>query len=49
MKRPIPTSGYVEHFDPGLAHHRAWLQAVLEQLVRMPLGRGWAVVVNGVE
>jgi hypothetical protein len=26
-------SDYVEHFDPELAHHRAWLLAVLEQLV----------------
>jgi hypothetical protein len=34
MKRPIPTSAYVEHFDPELDHHRAWLQAELEQLVR---------------
>ena len=29
----IPTSAYVEHFDPQLAHHRAWLLAVLERLV----------------
>lgn len=33
MSRPIPTSDYVEHFDPELPHHRAWLLAVLEQLV----------------
>ena len=35
MSHPsIPTSDYVEHFNPQLAHHRAWLLAVLEQLVR---------------
>ncbi len=34
MNRPIPTWAYVEDFDPELDHHRAWLQAVLEQLVR---------------
>jgi hypothetical protein len=33
MSRPIPAGDYVEHFDPELAHHRAWLLAVLEQLV----------------
>jgi hypothetical protein len=33
MSSSIPASAYVEHFDPGLAHHRAWLLAVLEQLV----------------
>jgi hypothetical protein len=33
MNRPIPAGDYVEHFDPELPHHRAWLQAVLEQLV----------------
>jgi len=33
MSRPIPASDYVEHFDPDLPHHRAWLLAVLEQLV----------------
>ena len=33
MSRPIPAGNYVEHFDPELAHHRAWLLAVLEQLV----------------
>ena len=32
MSSSIPTSAYVEHFDPELAHHRAWLLAVLEQL-----------------
>jgi|688.fasta_scaffold00809_55 hypothetical protein len=35
MSRPISSGDYVEHFDPGLAHHRAWLQAVLEQLVAL--------------
>jgi hypothetical protein len=34
MNRPISAGDYVEHFDPELDHHRAWLQAVLEQLVR---------------
>jgi hypothetical protein len=33
MSRFIPAGDYVEHFDPELDHHRAWLQAVLEQLV----------------
>jgi hypothetical protein len=33
MSRPIPAGDYVEHFDPDLPHHRAWLQEVLEQLV----------------
>ena len=33
MSRSIPAGDYVEHFDPELAHHRAWLQAVLERLV----------------
>jgi hypothetical protein len=29
--RPIPATDYVEHFDPDLQLHRAWLLAVLEQ------------------
>ena len=33
MSRPIPAGDYVEHFDPELAHHRAWLLAVLEHLI----------------
>jgi GH24 family phage-related lysozyme (muramidase) len=33
MSHPIPAGDYVEHFDPELPHHRAWLLAVLEQLV----------------
>ncbi|MFN9871240.1 MAG: lysozyme, partial [Cyanobacteriota bacterium] len=33
MSRSIPAGDYVEHFDPELPHHRAWLLAVLEQLV----------------
>jgi hypothetical protein len=33
MSRPIRANDYVEHFDPDLSHHRAWLQAVLERLV----------------
>ena len=33
MSRSIPAGDYVEHFNPELAHHRAWLQAVLERLV----------------
>ena len=33
MTRPIPAGDYVQHFDPELAHHRAWLLAVLEHLV----------------
>ncbi|MEA5417355.1 C39 family peptidase [Synechococcus sp. BA-132 BA5] len=33
MSRPIPAGDYVEHFDTELAHHRAWLLAVLEHLV----------------
>jgi hypothetical protein len=35
MSRPIRAGDYVEHFDPELDHHRAWLQAVLEQLVAL--------------
>jgi Phage-related lysozyme (muraminidase) len=33
MSGTIPAGDYVEHFDPDLPHHRAWLLAVLEQLV----------------
>jgi lysozyme len=33
MNRPIPAGDYVEHFDPELPHHRAWLLAVLQRLV----------------
>ena len=33
MSGPTPAGDTIEHFDPELAHHRAWLQAVLEQLV----------------
>ena len=33
MSRSIPAADYVEHFDPELAHHRAWLLAVIERLV----------------
>ena len=33
MSRPIPVGDYVEHFDPELSHHRAWLLAVLEHLI----------------
>jgi GH24 family phage-related lysozyme (muramidase) len=33
MSRSIAALAYVERFDPELAHHRAWLLAVLEQLV----------------
>ena len=33
MSRSIPAGDYVEHCDPELPHHRAWLLAVLEQLV----------------
>ncbi|MFN9659258.1 MAG: glycoside hydrolase family protein [Cyanobacteriota bacterium] len=33
MSGPIPADDYVEHFDPEIPHHRAWLLAVLEQLV----------------
>jgi hypothetical protein len=33
MNRPNPAGDYVEHFDPELPHNRAWLLAVLEQLV----------------
>jgi hypothetical protein len=31
----VPISSYISSFDPGRAHHRAWLQAVLEELVRL--------------
>ena len=33
MSRSIPAGDYVDHFDPELPHHRAWLLAVLEGLV----------------
>ena len=33
MSGSIPVTAYVEHFDPELPQHRAWLLAVLEQLV----------------
>ncbi|MEI7667004.1 MAG: C39 family peptidase [Synechococcaceae cyanobacterium ELA263] len=33
MSHPIPAGDYVEHFDPELAHHKAWLEAVLERLI----------------
>jgi hypothetical protein len=33
MSSSIPASAYVEHFDPQLPHHRAWLLVVLERLV----------------
>ena len=33
MSSFIPPSAYVQHFDPELGHHRAWLLAVLERLV----------------
>ena len=33
MNRPIPSRDYVDHFDPELERHRAWLQAALERLV----------------
>jgi hypothetical protein len=33
MNRPIPAGDYVEHFNPDLPQHRAWLLALLEQLV----------------
>jgi hypothetical protein len=29
MSRSIRAADYVEHFDPDLSHHRAWLLAVL--------------------
>jgi hypothetical protein len=35
MSRPIRATDYVEHLDPDLSHHRAWLpQALLA-------ARGW--------
>ncbi|MBU6354130.1 MAG: glycoside hydrolase family protein [Cyanobacteria bacterium REEB498] len=33
MSGTIPAGDYVDHFDPDLPHHRAWLLEVLEQLV----------------
>lgn len=29
---PVPTANYVAHYDRERAHHRAWLQAVLDRL-----------------
>ena len=37
MSQAIPTKSYVEHFDPELVHHRAWLLAMP---VSDPSGRG---------
>jgi hypothetical protein len=31
----IPTNNYVTHYDPTKAHHRAWLQAVLDKLTSL--------------
>lgn len=31
----VPIANYVRSFDPGKAHHRAFLQAALEELVRL--------------
>ena len=33
-KHAVPTSNYVTYYDPAKAHHRAWLQAVLDRLVQ---------------
>jgi hypothetical protein len=53
MSRTVPAGDYVAHFDPVLDHHRAWLLAVLEQLVAHepealeeggPLWRLWSTV-----
>ncbi|NQW40136.1 MAG: glycoside hydrolase family protein [Cyanobacteria bacterium] len=30
----VPTSNYVTYYDPAKAHHRVWLQAVLDRLVQ---------------
>ena len=35
MPQPAPTKDYVVHYDPGRAHHRAWLQAVLDRLIEL--------------
>ena len=29
----VPTNNYVTYYDPSKAHHRAWLQAVLDRLI----------------
>ena len=34
MHAAVPTSNYVTYYDPAKAHHRAWLQAVLDRLVQ---------------
>lgn len=34
----IPTNNYVAHYDPAKAHHRAWLQAVLDRLAALEPG-----------
>jgi hypothetical protein len=34
----IPTNNYVRHYDPTKAHHRAWLQAVLDRLEKLEPG-----------
>lgn len=33
MNRPIASRDEVDHFDPELERHRAWLQAALERLL----------------
>jgi hypothetical protein len=35
MSRNVPAGNYVVHFDRDRAHHRAWLQAVLERLEKL--------------
>ena len=34
----IPNGNYVNHYDSGKAHHRAWLQAVLDRLTELDPG-----------
>lgn len=34
----IPNGNYVNHYDPAKAHHRAWLQAVLDRLTELDPG-----------
>jgi len=34
-KAAVPTANYVSHYDPAKSHHRAWLQAVLDQLTAL--------------
>lgn len=31
----LPTNNYAAHYDPAKSHHRAWLAAVLDRLLKL--------------